>query len=190
MQNMMKAGGTTTMYFDDVRYNGLAQDFSADPGWVGAGNRVTFEDREQVGAHDFGFSATSHAGGAPGEVGGGLWRSGNYGYYADRVGPLDLTQRLEARGKVKLVTAGPDSDMCLGWFSSAARDKEPSDTGNFIGIHVGGPTRVGHYFIPQLTTANGMKGKVDQGPVLTPESSSTGRSSMIPLQTAATVKCG
>jgi hypothetical protein len=36
-----------------------------------AGNRVAFEDREQAGAHDFGFSAdTSHAGGRPGEIGG------------------------------------------------------------------------------------------------------------------------
>jgi hypothetical protein len=36
------------------------------------------------------------------------------------VGPLSLDQRLEARGKVKLVTAGPDSDMHIGWFSSAS----------------------------------------------------------------------
>ena len=47
--------------------------------------------------------------GFAGEIGGGLWRSGDYGYYADRVGPFFLDQKLEARGKVKLVTAGPDS---------------------------------------------------------------------------------
>ncbi|MEK6262736.1 MAG: hypothetical protein AABP62_29415 [Planctomycetota bacterium] len=72
VQNMMKAGGAVTMFFDDVQYNGQTQDFSKDPEWTGAGNRITFEDREQVGVHDFGFSAqTNHAGGAPGEVGGG-----------------------------------------------------------------------------------------------------------------------
>ena len=167
--NMMKSGGTATMFFDDVRCDGEAQDFSADPGWLGAGNRVTFEDRKVVGAHDFGFSEkTNHAGGAPGEVGGGLWRGGDFGYYADRVGPLDLEQRLEARGKVMLVTAGPDSDMHLGWFSAVGKDKSPVDAGNFVGIHVGGPTRIGHYFLPRLTTAKGTIGKVDQGPVLTP----------------------
>ncbi|MFA6564232.1 MAG: hypothetical protein WCV00_20185 [Verrucomicrobiia bacterium] len=167
--NMMKSGGTATMFFDDLRYNGQTQEFSKDPGWIGAGNRATFEDREVVGAHDFGYSAmTSHAGGAPGEVGGSLWRTGRFGCYADRVGPLTLEQRLEARGKVKLVTAGPDSDMSLGWFNSAAKDKERGDVENFVGIHVGGPTRVGHYFIPQFATAKGTRGKVDQGPVLTP----------------------
>lgn len=169
LANGTKAGGAVTIYFDDLRFDGQGEDFSKDPGWVGAGNRVTYEDREQVGAHDFGFSPqTSHAGGKPGEVGGGLWRSGKYGYYADRVGPLNLEQRLEARGKVKLIAAGPDSDICLGWFSSTAKDQEPSEAGNFVGVHIGGPTRVGHYFIPRFATAKGTKGKVDQGPVLTP----------------------
>lgn len=73
---------------------------------------------------------------------------------------------LEARGKVKLVTAGPDSDMFLGWFNSAAPGADPAS--RFVAIHVGGPTRIGHYFIPVYATAGGAKGKVDRGPVLTP----------------------
>jgi hypothetical protein len=167
--NMMKAGGSATMFFDDLRYNDRSEDFSDDPGWLGVGNRVAFEDREQVGAHDFGFSpTTSHAGGAPGEVGGGLWRSGAFGFYADRVGPLNLEQRLEAHGKVSLVAAGPDSDMSLGWFNSVARVNGPADARDFVGVHVGGPTRIGHYFIPAIMTAKGTMGKVDHGPVLTP----------------------
>jgi hypothetical protein len=167
--NLMKAGGAATIFFDDLQFNGQTQDFSRDPQWIGAGNRVTFADREPVGAHDFGFSpTTNYAGGNPGEVGGSLWRSGAFGYYADRVGPLGLDGRLEARGKVKLVTAGPDSDMYLGWFHSAASDKEPAGERSFVGIHVGGPTRVGHYFIPVLATAEGSLGKVDQGPILKP----------------------
>lgn len=168
--NMMKSGGVATMFFDDVVIDGRAEDFSKAPRWVAVGNRTTYEDREVVGAHDFGFSAkTNHAGGkSAGEIGGGLWRSGEYGYYADRIGPLNLEQRLEARGKVKLVTAGPDSDMHIGWFSSATKDKSPDEAGNFIGIHVGGPTRIGHYFIPQFATATGTKGKIDSGPVLAP----------------------
>jgi hypothetical protein len=167
--NMMKSGGAATMFFDDLQYYGRVQGFSEDPGWAGVGNRVRYEESEQVGAHNFGFSATtSHAGGLPGEVGGSLWRSGDFGYYADRVGPLELGQRLEANGKVKLVTAGPDSDIYLGWFNSAARDIGAANAGNFVGIHVGGPTRIGHYFIPILVTGQGTMAKVDQGPVLTP----------------------
>lgn len=160
--NMMKAGGTATIYADDLEFLGEKQDFARDPQWIGAGNRVTFEDREQVGAHDFGYGTqTNHAEGTPGEIGGGLWRSGPFGYYADRVGPFDLEQRLEARGKVKLVVAGPDSDMAIGWFNSAASDQEPAEKKNFLGIHVGGPTRIGHYFIPRVATEMGVIGKVE-----------------------------
>ena len=66
LHNMMKAGGTVTMYFDDLRSTARRRT-PRRPGLDGAGNRITFEDREQVGAHDFGFSATTaHAGGAPG----------------------------------------------------------------------------------------------------------------------------
>lgn len=169
MSNGMKSGGTVTLYFDDLKFDGKAEDFSTDPGWVADGNRASFEDREITGAHDFGFSAqTSFAGGAPGEAGGGFWRSGDFGYYADRVGPLNLEQRLEARGKVKLVTAGPDSDMRIGWFNSDAKVKGDGDAANFVGVFVGGPTRVGHYFIPRFANAAGGIGKVEQGPILTP----------------------
>ena len=69
---------------------------------------------------------------------------------------------------MKLVTAGPDLDMFLGWFNSATKDKKSADAGNLVAIHVGGPTRIGHYFIPVLVTAHGTMGKVDQGPILTP----------------------
>jgi len=167
--NMMKSGGAATLFFDDLQFAGQTEDFAKDPYWPAGGNRAAYEDREVTGAHDFGFSAkTNHAGGStPGEVGGGLWRSGDYGYYADRVGPFDLNQRLEARGKVRLVTAGPDSDMLIGWFSSASKDRSPDEVGNFVGVHVGGPTRIGHYFTPRLTTANGTKGKVETAPILT-----------------------
>ena len=169
LHNMMKAGGSTSIYFANVTINGERQSFATDPNWTAIGNRAAFVDREQVGAHDFGFSPeTNHAGGTPGEIGGGLWRSGKLAYYADRVGPFDLSRRLEARGKVKLVTAGPDSDIAIGWFSSAADDATPGEDRNFVGIHVGGPTRVGHYFIPQLATATGSIGKVERGPILTP----------------------
>jgi hypothetical protein len=170
LSNGMKSGGAVTLYFDDLVTNGQAQDFSKDPGWPGEGNRVSFEDLEITGAHDFGFSAqTNHAGGSkPGEAGGGFWRSGDLGWYADRVGPLNLEQRLEARGKVKLVTAGPDSDMRIGWFNSNAKGTAGADADNFVGVFVGGPTRVGHYFIPAFANSVGGRGKVESGPILTP----------------------
>ncbi len=168
--NAMKSGGTATLFFDDLQFNGQAQDFSKDPQWLATGNRVSYEDHETTGAHDFGYSATTNiAGGATGEMGGGLWRSGDFAFYAERTGPLNLDRPLEARGKVRLVTAGPDSDVFLGWFHSASKDKGAADKENFVGVHIGGPTRVGHYFIPVFANGSGESGKVKEGgPVLTP----------------------
>jgi hypothetical protein len=59
--------------------------------------------------------------------------------------------------------------MFFGWFSSSTKDKSPAAAGDFFGVHVGGPTRVGHYFQPALTTKNGGGAKVKTGPVLQPE---------------------
>ncbi len=165
---MTKPGNALTIYFGDLEYDGMADDFTKDPGWVGANNRAKIEN-PPVGAHDFGFSpTTSFAGGQRGEMGGDLWRSGKYGYYADRIGPLSLEDRLEARGKVVLKVGAPDSNVYLGWFSSTDKTRPPVESGNFLGVHVGGPTRIGHYFIPRCATAKGTMAKVEKGPVLTP----------------------
>jgi hypothetical protein len=149
LMNSERAGNPMTIYFGDLNYNGKSQDLSQDPGWVAMGNHAQFEDHAQGGAHDFGFSAkSSHAGGSPGEIGGTIWRSGVYGYYADRVGLLTLTNRLEASGKVILEAAPPDSGVYLGWFNSSERENSPAQAGSFLGVKIGGPTRVGHYFAP------------------------------------------
>jgi hypothetical protein len=58
--------------------------------------------------------------------------------------------------------------MFLGWFNSAEKDRPPTQAGHFLGIHVGGPTRVGHYFHPSLATAKGARAQAAAGPVLTP----------------------
>lgn len=168
LMNMMKAGGRMSIFFDDLTYEGRAEDFSKDPGWDGSGNRLTYQAKDVGGAHDFGFSPTAHAGGKPGELGGTFWRGGRYGYYADRVGPLSLEDRLEAGGKMVLKVGAPDSDMYLGWFNSSEKEKSPFEAGQFLGVHVGGPTRVGHYFHPAFATARGTRGLANGGPVLEP----------------------
>lgn len=168
LMNGTKPGGVVVIYFDDLEYNGQSQDFSSDPAWDAKLNRTKYEAKDVGGAHDFGFSLTSFAGGRPGEIGGTFWRSGKYAYYADRVGPLSLDDRLEARGKVVLKTGAPDSDMFLGWFDSTSKETSPAEAGNFLGVHVGGPTRVGHYFHPAVTSAKGVRAQAQGGPVLAP----------------------
>ena len=49
-----------------------------------------------------------------------------------------------------------------------AKEKPPAKAGNFLGIHVGGPTRVGHYFNPAFATSKGTIGYLKKGPVLVP----------------------
>jgi hypothetical protein len=166
--NMMKSGGPMKIHFDDLQYEGRSEDFAHEPKWEAAGNRRTYQATDVGGAHDFGFSNTNHAGGQPGEIGGSFWRGGPYAYYADRVGLLTLNDRLEASGRVVLAAGAPDSDMYLGWFSNVVKDQSPAHAGDFLGVHVGGPTRVGHYFQPVFAAAKGARGKTDQGPVLVP----------------------
>jgi hypothetical protein len=154
LMNSEKPGNSLTIYFDDLVYDGTAEAFSADAGWIGVGNQTSYQRREEGGAHDFGLSAeTSHAGGKAGELGGVIWRSGVYGYYADKVGPLSLADRLEASGKVMLAVGPPDSGMYLGWFHSAHKENSPPQAGDFVGVRIGGPTRIGHYFAPAYATA-------------------------------------
>ena len=170
MMNLMKAGGTMTLHVDGVTVLGKAEDFSSDPKWEESGNRRTYQTSDVGGAHDFGFSATNHAGGAKsGEVGGTFWRTDKWGYYADKVDPLTFTDRLEARGQINLVVGGVDADMCFGWFRT--RDdaaNSPNHVGDFLGIKIGGPTRVGHYFLPVWTVTENVRGKLEQGPVMRP----------------------
>jgi hypothetical protein len=135
---------------------------------TGPANRRTYQATDVGGAHNFGFSATDHAGGRSGELGGTFWRAGPYGYYADCVGPLSLEDRLEAHGRVVLQAGAPDADMYLGWFNSAEKERPPLEAGHFLGVHVGGPTRVGHYFHPAFATAKGSRGQSEGGPVLRP----------------------
>jgi hypothetical protein len=166
--NMTKPGHAMTIYFGDLKLDGRAVDLGKDPGWIGNHDRETIES-PPAGAHDFGFSPkTNFAGGKAGEIGGDLWRSGKYAYYADRVGLLSLDDRLEASGKVVLRVGAPDSDIFLGWFDSAEKERSPVASGNFLGVHIGGPTRVGHYFSPYLTAAKGTSARVKSGPVLVP----------------------
>jgi hypothetical protein len=69
---------------------------------------------------------------------------------------------------VHLKTAGPDSDIFLGWFKSDSKESKAGNERNFVGVHIGGPTRIGHYFSPAFATAKGSRGKVDEATVLVP----------------------
>lgn len=184
--NGLKPGRSMTVYFDDLTVDGAELNLATDPQWDEIDNRTVFQEHEQHGAHNFGYSpTTNHAGGAIGELGGTMWRGGDYGYYADRVGPLSLNERLEASGKVTLQAGPSDSTIYFGWFNGADQENAPVQSGNFVGVKVGGPSKVGHYFLPSYaatkTTPIERVGKSQRpddiaidpssGPLLTPEKS-------------------
>lgn len=168
LMNLLRAGGAATVHFDDLVLDGRALDFANDPGWDGVGNQAVYEDAEVGGAQNFGHLSTRHAGGAAGEMGGIVWRS-PYAWYADRVGPLSLNDRLEARGRMFFESAGIDTGIRIGWFNSAVKekdDKSPDKSGNFVGVDIGGHTRLGHWFLPECITAKGERHFDDKGNVL------------------------
>lgn len=153
LMNTMKPGNSMVLHFDDVEHDGVVEDFTRDPGWIGIGNHFGQPNRQWGGSHNFGFSDTNFTGSEQGELGGMIWRSGLYAYYADQVGPLSLNDRLEASGKVILNVGMPDSGMYLGWFNGTDKEFAPTQAGNFVGVKIGGPTKVGHYLLPSYATA-------------------------------------
>ena len=158
LKNGEKPGNPLTIYFDDVTHDGRSSDFSQDPKWEESGNQAAFAQSQDGGTHDFGFIAKSNfAGGTVGEIGGTMWRCGSYAYYADRLGPVCLDDRLEASGKIVLSIGLPDSGMYFGWFNSREKEDSPVQAGEFLGIKIGGPTRVGHYFTPAYATTQTKK---------------------------------
>jgi len=170
--NIMKSGGVATIYFDDLTYNGKAEDFSNDPHWTESNNRGTFSEKDQVGVQNFGYSPDTNfaQGKSKGEIGGTFWRSEeHWAFYADKFPtPLTLNDRLEAHGRIIHLVGAPDSAAHFGFFSTNDKAASPIHTANFLGVSIGGPTRVGHYLAPYYITAAGSSAHVKTAPVLVP----------------------
>lgn len=167
--NQQVAGGTVGVYVDDVVVDGVEEHFGNDPGWEGLGNQAKFVETLIRPHHDFGYSATSHAGGKAGEIGGAFWRVESTepetsGYYAAPVKSLTLDSPLHASGKVAMPAAAADSGVLIGWFNDATFRGAPPM--NFLGVFVEGPSRIGHYFRPVFGTSEDIHGKVDSGPII------------------------
>jgi hypothetical protein len=163
--NAQKPGRSMTMYLDDIAVDGKTFDFATDPKWESRGSQAKFEDKFQAAEQDFGYSPEKNA------IGGTVWHTAKpLAWYADRVGPLDLSRPLHASGKVTLQVGAPDSGVLLGWFNSTdAAAAKLKETKNFIGAHIEGPTRVGHYFLPRFNAADGTRRETNSAAVLPPD---------------------
>jgi hypothetical protein len=158
------------MFLDDLEIGDRKFDFAADPKWESIGSHVKFQEHDIVSDQNFGFSPTTFAGGESGEIGGTIWHSARpVAWYADRIGPLDLSQPLHASGKITLQVGAPDSGALLGWFNTNNKDAPLKETRNFLGAHIEGPTRVGHYFSPRFNASDGTRREPDHAAVLPPD---------------------
>ena len=171
--NAQKAGGFMRVFLDDLVIGDQKMDFASDPKWESIGSHASFEDHDLVSDHNFGYSETNFAGGEKGEIGGTIWRSERLpAWYADSVGPLDLSKPLHASGKITLKIGAPDSGVLLGWFNSNGKDAESKEPNNFLGAHIEGPTRVGHYFAPLFCATDGTRRRMETAAVLLPDAKS------------------
>lgn len=108
--------------------------FHRDPGWEGFRNRLVAQVCPTT-RQDFGFSRTSLAGAAPGEMGGQVWRSTTPAHYADRIAARTLNDRLRASGSFALLKSSGSSGVFFGWFN---RDYHGFRPANFLGFRLDG----------------------------------------------------
>src|SRR5690349_13129100 len=71
--------------------------FDRDPDWEGFNNRITPKELKGV-VQDFGYSETTRASKARGEIGGQITRAAEPAYYADKIGSKTLDDKLSASG--------------------------------------------------------------------------------------------
>ncbi len=92
------------------------ESFDRDPGWEGVNNRAR-EPGPRTVRQNFGYSAgTSHAGGAPGEMGGVITPAAEPAYYAKAIAARSFDDRLRASGKV--FCKGPRAHVLIGFFNA------------------------------------------------------------------------
>src|SRR5688500_11352278 len=97
----------------------VRESFDSDPGWEGMNNRVEATNPPTI-KQDFGWSPTSHTGGAGGEIGGTAWRSRTIAYYALPLGkPLTFKDKFSASGKIALMPIDKTGGAYIGFFNHA-----------------------------------------------------------------------
>jgi hypothetical protein len=174
--NQQITGDGMQAFFSDLLLDGQPIDLGTDPGWIGQGNHAEYPGRVRRPFHDFGWAQSARAGGKPGEIGGIIWRDVKPAYYGAKTTPLTLDDELVASGTFAFHGAASDSGVYLGWFNAETKKdstvKETQVSRNILAILVEGPSRVGHYFRPEVRTANGSGAAAGEGPVIRPDGKS------------------
>src|SRR5436190_11319962 len=93
------------------------ESFDRDPGWEALNNHTELKSVPVV-KQDFGYSATNFAGKAAGEVGGAVTRTTRPAYYAAKLAPKTLDDRLSASGTFAITVCHPGAGLFFGFFNS------------------------------------------------------------------------
>src|SRR5262245_24558916 len=111
-----------------------SESFDRDPGWEAHNNRIVPKQRPTI-IQDFGYSKTNHAGRGAGEIGGQVWRASEPAYYAEKIGPHTLDDKLTASGSFALTKTTPGAGLFFGFF----RAEQPGAGGrpiSSLGLHM------------------------------------------------------
>jgi hypothetical protein len=102
-----------------------------------------------------------------------IWRDVKPAYYGAKTDALTLENELVASGTIVFRGAGSDSGAYLGWFNAETKKdpevKELDAPKNILAILIEGPSRIGHYFRPEIRTANGAGSAAGEGPIIRPD---------------------
>jgi hypothetical protein len=89
--------------------------FDSDPGWDGHNNRAQTPEPRRI-VQNFGYSATSHAGGPAGEIGGFITPAGEAAYYAKVIPQQTFNDPFSVSGKLNVAFGG--GHTLIGLFNS------------------------------------------------------------------------
>jgi hypothetical protein len=122
--------------------------FDADPGWEGRNNRATDPAPKQI-VQNFGFSPTTNAGGAAGEIGGFITPAGEPAFYGKVIAPASFNGPLSASGTLNVPQGG--GHTLIGFFNADSANEWR--TPNTIALRIYGR---GTYFIAYLDYGTGL----------------------------------
>src|SRR5947209_2351738 len=125
--------------------------FDSNPGWEGVNNRLMPESLPTI-TQDFGYSETGFASKTKGEIGGTLRRASVPAWYADKIAPKSLDDRLTASGTFAITKPG-SGNAFLGWFNSKQTEGTARPVGS-LGLEIGAKKAGGHVHVRLHTAEN------------------------------------
>ncbi len=111
--------------------------FDKDPGWDGLNNRLK-PDPKDIPAiqQNFGYSKTAFAGGETGEIGGTIWRSVTPAFYAEKIEPKTLNDKLTSSGKFTITKIASNAGIWFGWFDASAQQTGNARPTSALGLNL------------------------------------------------------